>query len=484
MYSLCWISGFFRPSVSKKNNCKRAAGTGGLFAVFRRTDMKAFLKEFLRADLWVKGSALIMGLGLIRRGQIVKGLMYLASECLFFLFFFLFGFQYLSKFLTLGDNAQKRIWDEAAGIYRRVPGDNSMLILLFSVLTLSVTVLFLCLWIKNIKSAIIQYNRAKNGLYIPSFLEEAKSLLNERFHLTLLAVPMTTLLLFTVLPIIFMILIAFTNFDANHQPPGNLFTWTGLQNVTDIFLGNAIKTRTYAGILGWTFVWAVFATFTNYILGMLLAILINHKLVKAKKMWRTWFMIPIAIPQFVSLLLVSRALEPTGAVNVLLMKIGLTDTPLPFLTDVTLCRIVVIVVNMWIGIPYTMMTFSGVLMNIPEELYESADIDGAGPIRRFVSITLPYMVFVTAPATITTFVGNINNFNVIYLLTAGGPASLDYYQAGKTDLLVTWLYKLTVDRQDYALASTIGIFIFMIVSVCSITVYNRTGAVRKEDMFQ
>ena len=131
-----------------------------------------------------------------------------------------------------------------------------------------------------------------------------------------------------------------------------------------------------------------------------------------------------------------------------------------------------------------MMTFSGVLMNIPEELYESADIDGAGPIRRFVSITLPYMVFVTAPATITTFVGNINNFNVIYLLTAGGPASLDYYQAGKTDLLVTWLYKLTVDRQDYALASTIGIFIFMIVSVCSITVYNRTGAVRKEDMFQ
>ena len=446
--------------------------------------MKAFLKDFWRVDLWVKGSALIMGLGLIRRGQIVKGLMYLASECLFFLFFFLFGFQYLSKFTTLGENAQKRVWDEAVGIYRRVPGDNSMLILLFSVLTLAVTAVFVCLWVKNIKSAIVQYKRAKNGLHIPSFMEEAKSLLNERFHITLLAVPMTTLLLFTVLPIIFMILIAFTNFDANHQPPGNLFTWTGLQNVTDIFLGNATKTRTFAGILGWTAVWAVFATFTNYIFGMLLAILINHRLVKLKRMWRTWFMIPIAIPQFVSLLLVSRALEPTGAINVLLMKIGLTDTPLPFLTDVTLSRIVVIVVNMWIGIPYTMMTFSGVLMNIPEELYESADIDGAGPIRRFVNITLPYMIFVTAPATITTFVGNINNFNVIYLLTAGGPASLDYYQAGKTDLLVTWLYKLTVDRHDYALASTIGIFIFMIVSVCSITVYNRTGAVRKEDMFQ
>ena len=446
--------------------------------------MKQLLIGMRQGDIWVKGSFLIMGLGCIKRKQIVKGLLYLAAEALFFLFFFGFGWNYLQHFLTLGENAQKRIWNESLQIYQRVPGDNSMLILLFSVLTVAVTVLFVYLWLLNLKSAVHVYRLEKEEKHIPSFGEDLRSLLDERFHVTLLSVPMTTLLLFTVLPIIFMILIAFTNFDANHQPPGNLFTWTGLQNVTDIFLGNATKTHTFTGILAWTMVWAVFATFTNYIFGMLLAIIINHKLVRLKKMWRTWFMIPIAIPQFVSLLLVSRALEPTGAINVALMELGWIETPLPFLTDVTLSRIVVIVVNMWIGIPYTMMTFSGVLMNVPEELYESAAIDGAGPVRKFVNITLPYMIFVTAPATITTFVGNINNFNVIYLLTAGGPASLDYYQAGKTDLLVTWLYKLTVDQHDYALASTIGIFIFMIVSVCSLTVYNRTGAVKKEDMFQ
>jgi arabinogalactan oligomer/maltooligosaccharide transport system permease protein len=186
----------------------------------------------------------------------------------------------------------------------------------------------------------------------------------------------------------------------------------------------------------------------------------------------------------VSLLLISRALEPMGAINIALMKLGWITTPLPFLTDKTLARICVVVINMWIGIPYTMLNFTGVLMNIPSDLYESAELDGAGPFRRFTNITLPYMIFVTAQATITTFVGNINNFNVIYLLTAGGPFALDYYQAGKTDLLVTWLYKLTVDRHDYALASTIGIFIFMIVSTLSITVYNRTSAVNKEDMFQ
>ena len=446
--------------------------------------MKRFWKEFVQGDVWVKGSCVIMGLGCLKRGQVVKGLLYLAAEALFFLFFFGFGWKYLRHFLTLGENAQLRIWNEELQIYQRVPGDNSMLILLFSVLTLAAAVLFVCLWVMNLKTAFRLYRLEREGKAVPSLRKDFSALLNERFHVTLLAAPMTTLLLFTVLPIIFMILIAFTNFDANHQPPGNLFTWTGMQNVTDIFLGNATKTNTFVGILGWTIVWAIFATFTNYIFGMILAIIINHKLVKAKKMWRTWFMIPIAIPQFVSLLLVSRALEPTGAINVALMELGWIKTPLPFLTDVTLSRIVVIIINMWIGIPYTMMTFSGVLMNVPEELYESASIDGAGPARRFISITLPYMVFVTAPATITTFVGNINNFNVIYLLTAGGPASLDYYQAGKTDLLVTWLYKLTVDQHDYALASTIGIFIFMIVSICSLAVYNRTGAVKKEDMFQ
>ena len=429
-------------------------------------------------------SVLVMGSGCFRFRQFGKGLLYLLSELAFFRFFFGFGWKYLSHFGTLGENTQLKVWNEELQIYQRVPGDNSMLILLFSVLTIAAAILFVYLWVLNLKSAGELCLLDAQSKHIPSFREDLKSLLDSRFHTTLLAAPMISLVAFTVLPIVFMVLIAFTNFDSAHQPPGELFTWTGLTNVTDIFLGNQTKTHTFFGIFGWTIVWAILATFTNYILGMLLAILINHKLVRMKKMWRTLFVISIAIPQFVSLLLISRALEPMGAVNIALMKLGLISAPLPFLTDKTLARICVVVINMWIGIPYTMLTFSGVLMNIPADLYESAELDGAGPFRRFTSITLPYMIFVTAPATITTFVGNINNFNVIYLLTGGGPFALDYYQAGKTDLLVTWLYKLTVDQHDYALASTIGIFIFMIVSTLSITVYNRTSAVKKEDMFQ
>jgi len=416
--------------------------------------------------------------------MIILSLIYILVEILLIIFFFGFGLKYLSHFGTLGENTQTKVWNEQLQIYERTTGDNSMLILLFSVFTIAACILFVCVLVLLAKNVWKMIALARKREHVPTFKEVFLGLFDEKFHVTLLAAPMTTLVLFTVLPIVFMILIAFTNFDSSHQPPGELFTWTGLTNVTDVFLGNQTKTHTFFGILGWTFVWAILATFTNYILGMLLAIIINHKLVKFKKMWRTLFIISIAIPQFVSLLLISRALEPAGAINVALMKCGLISSPLPFLTNTLLARICVVVINMWIGIPYTMMTFSGVLMNIPAELYESAEIDGAGVLQSFVSITLPYMIFVTAPATITTFVGNINNFNVIYLLTGGGPFALDYYQAGKTDLLVTWLYKLTVDQHDYALASTIGIFIFMIVSTVSLTVYNHTGSVKKEDMFQ
>ena len=450
----------------------------------RKTNQNVLISAAAKGSIWTHVSFLVMGTGCVRYKQYVRGLIFFLTEIGFFYFFRNFALQYLSKFNTLGTETQKKVWNEELQIFQRFPGDNSMLILLYSVLSLAVVLVFLYIWYANIRDAWNAQQNLEQGRKIDSFRDDLRSLTHERFHMTLLSMPMLTLVLFTLLPIIFMILIAFTNFDADHQPPGNLFTWVGMTNVTDIFLGNEIKTNTFFGLLGWTIVWAILATFTNYILGMLLAVAINSKLVKLKQVWRTCFIIAIAIPQFVSLLLISRALEPAGAVNVLLQKLGLIDSPLPFLLDPTLARIVVVVVNMWIGIPYTMMTFSGVLMNIPAELYESAEIDGAGPIKKFTSITLPYMIFVTAPATITTFVTNFNNFNVIYLLTGGGPFSLDYYQAGKTDLLVTWLYKLTVNRNDYSLASTIGIFIFILVSTCSLIVYNRTGAVQKEDQFQ
>jgi arabinogalactan oligomer/maltooligosaccharide transport system permease protein len=232
--------------------------------------------------------------------------------------------------------------------------------------------------------------------------------------------------------------------------------------------------------LGWTVIWAVFATFSNYIIGILLAVLINKKGVKFKAVWRSFFVVTIAVPQFVTLLLMSRLLQNEGSVNVLLRALHIIgpDAHVGFLTNGLLAKITVIVVNVWVGVPYTILITTGILMNIPADLYESASIDGANAFTQFFKITVPYMLFVTTPYLITQFIGNINNFNVIYLLTQGDPKTLNYFQAGETDLLVTWLYKLTVNEQNYSLASTIGILIFAISAVVSLIAYNHSSSVK------
>ena len=295
-------------------------------------------------------------------------------------------------------------------------------------------------------------------------------------------------IIFTVMPLVFMMSMAFTNYDRDHQPPGNLFHWVGLVNFgrTLSFTGDLGKT--FWPVLGWTIVWAIFATGLNYILGMILAIIINRKDTKFKSFWRFGFILSIAVPQFVSLLVVRTMLQPEGAVNILLRNIGVlaAGQSLPFLTNVTWARVTVIIINLWVGIPYTILTMTGILQNIPTELYEAARIDGASSVTIFFKITLPYMLFITGPSLITTFVGNINNFNVIYLLTAGLPATMDYYKmtAGKTDLLVTWLYKLTIDNKDYNLGAVIGILVFIITATASIITYRRTNAYKNEEGFQ
>lgn len=164
---------------------------------------------------------------------------------------------------------------------------------------------------------------------------------------------------------------------------------------------------------------------------------------------------------------------------------GIYPKALPFLTDGLWAKCSVIVVNMWIGIPVTMLMTTGILMNIPAELYESAKIDGANPFIQFTKITFPYMWFVTTPYLISNLIGNFNNFSVIYFLNNGGPLTLDYYKgAGKTDLLVTWLYKLTKDNGDYNLAATIGIIIFIISALTSWISYSRSKSLKNEEGFQ
>ncbi len=438
---------------------------------------------FVRGGIGVKLSYIIMGAGNIIKGQIIKGLLFLSIEVVYFAYLFGFAFQYISKFGTLGTEGPIEIVDPSGWGTQIVPRDISLDILLVSIMTFMITIAFFVMYIMNIKSAKIVEDTIKAGKKPMSFKKEVLMFLDERFHITLLSLPITLILCFTVLPIVFTIFLAFTNYDNMHQKP-NLFTWVGFQNFADVFFDSPEKSYTFGKILGWTFIWAVFATFTNYIFGMILALLINKKGIKFKAMWRTLFVITIAIPNFVTLLSINQLLADHGTLNAALKNWGLISASLPFLSDATWARVVVIVVNMWIGIPYTMLSTSGILMNIPDDLYESAKIDGANAFQTFIKITLPYMLFVTTPSLISSFVGNINNFNVIYLLTGGEPKTADYYSgAGKTDLLVTWLYKLTQTNQDYNLAAVIGIIIFVICAAASLITYNMSKSAKDEEAF-
>ncbi|CAM4309150.1 carbohydrate ABC transporter permease [Erysipelothrix aquatica] len=443
---------------------------------------KRYINGFVKGDTATRCAYLIMGSGAFLRKQFIKGYLYLSAQILFVLYMLRFGVNQLAGLVTLGTNVQGKVFDEALGIYIYTEGDNSMLMLLFGVFCIFIILGFLLIYFISVKGAINNQKMIEEGHPLPTFKEELKTLLNERFHITILALPTILTFAFTIAPLIFMILIAFTNFDKNHQPPGNIFGWVGIKNFTDMLYNNKIISGTFFALLKWTFIWAIFATFLNYIFGMLLAMLINAKGIKIKKFWRTIFIVSIAIPQFVSLMIMSQLLHDLGPVNVLLQNWGIINEPIRFLTNGTLAKITVIVVNLWVGVPYTMLITSGILMNIPQDMYESARIDGAGPVRQFFSITLPYMLSVTTPYLITQFIGNLNNFNLIYLLTGGGPLSLNYYQAGETDLLVTWLYKLTLTDKNYALASTVGIIIFIISAVLSLVVFRRVTS--KESDFQ
>ena len=439
---------------------------------------------FSKGNAITKLSFFIFGLGNILNKQIARGLVFLAIEIGYIVYMATFGISTLVGFTTLGTATQEEVWDPNLGIFVYTDGDNSMLFLLYGVITIFITFAMIFFAMMSGKSAFATQYRKEKGMPIPTFREDLRSATEENLHVAMMAIPIVGVLVFTIAPLVFTILTAFTNYDSNHQPPGNLFTWVGFDNFIDLFSSNGRLAETFWPVLGWTLIWAVFATFTCYLGGLVLALLINRKGTRAKGFWRFMFVISIAVPQFVTLLSMKTIFNDNGPVNVFLQNAGIIDKPIFWFTDPTLARIIIICVNFWIGVPFTMLSTTGILQNIPGELYEAAKIDGANAMTIFWKITLPYMIFVMTPNLITSFTGNINNFNVIYLLSGGGPQTVDYYFAGKTDLLVTWLYKLTIDRKDYNLGAVIGILTFIVLATVSLLTYRNTASYKDEGAFQ
>ncbi|MBQ8556931.1 MAG: sugar ABC transporter permease [Clostridia bacterium] len=457
-------------------------------------------RAFRDGDRWVKLSALVAGASCFRRRQWGRGAVLCVMQ-LIFIAAFAFALPYILKLPTLGTVQAARIYDPVTRRNVWNDYDHSFLILLFGIIGCCILVLGLAWWMRNLRRARDVELAAQKGQRLSTFREDIADLFGHQFHRTLLALPSTGVIAFTIVPLIVMIAIAFTNYDRNHLVPTNLFTWVGADNFASLLRMTADSAFGYAfqRVLIWTLIWAVLSTFTCYFGGILMALLIGHRDTRGKGLWRLCFMIAMAVPQFVSLLLVRNFFADVGIVNTLCKSIGLTDwlhsigaiptaNYIPFLTHPAWARPMIILINIWVGVPYQMLIATGVLMNIPHELTEAARIDGANPFQIFRHITMPYMLFVTGPSLVNAVVSNINNFNVIWLLSRDVYTTSDQLMASagatEVDLLVTWLYRLTQDQSNYKMASAIGLLVFIVCAVLTLIAFRRLTGADKEESFQ
>ena len=460
-----------------------------------------FGQAVAKGDLFVKLSLIWMGAGYIRRKQFVKGILMTLLEIAAIVYTFGFALDYVVKFNTLGTVQQESVFNIVTMQNEFNDYDHSFMILLISTITFVIWAAFLIIYLSNVVNCYKLQKLAEEGKHINTFLEDLAEYKNKKFYITLLTLPVLGVLVFTVIPLIILIFVAFTNYDQQHMPPSALFTWVGFTNFKNLLASGGLTiTFGYAfrKILIWTLIWAFFATLTTYFGGILLSLLINNKKTKLPKLWRTLFVITIAVPQFVSLLLVRNFFANNGIFNTFCASIGLTDllrdlgvistSYIPFLSANGWAHVMIILINVWIGVPYQMLIATGVLMNIPSDQLESARIDGATPRQIFMHITMPYMLFVTGPTLVTDFVKNINNFNVIYLLTDGVFVTTDQAmansQAKETDLLITWLFNLTQNYYNYKMASVIGIVVFILCAAFTLIAFSKFLKGDREEAFR
>jgi arabinogalactan oligomer/maltooligosaccharide transport system permease protein len=419
-------------------------------------------------------SVLFMGLGQIYNRQYVKGIIYALVE----LYVLIFMTSYFAKgfwgLITLGDVPLKMVKGKPIG-------DHSIFLLINGLIALLILILFILFYLYNINDARKIGKLRDLGKRPQNFKQSIINLWDKGFPFLLLTPAAIFTVFLTILPLLFGILIAFTNYSSPHHiPPNALVDWVGFQTFIELFKLKTWST-TFYGVAIWTFVWAIASTVTTFFAGLLVALMINHPKIKLKGFWRTLFIIPWAVPQFISILIFRNLFNgQLGPINGYIRALGLDAVP--WLSDPLMAKFTIVLVNMWFGIPYYMALMSGVLTSIPRDLYEAAEVDGASSNQRFWKITLPLVLYATAPLLIMAFAFNFNNFNLIYLLTDGNPVNAAYRFAGSTDILISWIYKMTLNQSQYNIASAVSIIMFFVIASISIWNFRRTRSFKEEDM--
>lgn len=314
--------------------------------------------------------------------------------------------------------------------------------------------------VKTVEKRIIQ------GVRPLSWFESHERIRTEGFPY-LVSVPALLLTVFVVLvPITTTVVLSFTNMDPNHQ---SKFSWVGISNYKLIALGEGIAGSAFWLILAWTLIWTFVATTLAIVLGFALALMVNNERIKGKAFFRLVYILPWAVPSFITIMFFSIMLSPNGIMTELIS--GLFGQAIHVKTSPVGSRIVLILLQGWLGSAYVFLLSTGVLQAIPGDLYEAAQIDGATSWQKIRRITIPMVLFQTAPLLIGQYTFNFNNFSVIFLFNSGGPFNPTQYGnlAGTTDLLISYIFKLTMTNQYQAIAAAIitvisaGLMIFAFI---------------------
>ncbi len=364
--------------------------------------------------------------------------------------------------------------------------NNSMFMLIDGILVLAVIAVFIAAYVISVKSASRSYNDyCRTGRFMSQKASMAE-IGNRAFPVVGLSPFFVMLLVFVVVPLIFSVLVAFTNYSApSNLPPNNTVDWVGFKNFKELLFGGSTWSKGFLRIAIWTLVWAVLSTFTCYFGGLLVAVQLQESGIKFSSVFRFIFILPYAVPSVITMLVWKNLLNGTfGTVNRTLQALGLLTKPIPWLGNPTLAQVMCIVINLWAGFGYFMMLSMGTMTAIPKDLYEAAKIDGASSSQILRRITMPLVLYQTMPLIIMSFTHNINNFGIIYFLTGGEPTVADSTTtlAGGTDILVTWIYKLTINLQKYSYASVVAVLIFVVLAPFAIYQFKNTKAYKEGEV--
>ena len=327
-----------------------------------------------------------------------------------------------------------------------VEGLVALILMLFSIAIVAVSY-------KDAKD--VQLNMYK-GVRPKTKFEIIESVKEDGFPYIVTIITYVLLSFVVILPVLTTILLSFAGMDPNNQ---SKFKWIGLKNYELLITGTGIAGGPFWRIFLWTMIWTIVATTVAITVGFGLALIANNERIKGKTLYRTIYLLPWAVPAFITIMFFSIMSSSNGILTKSLEMLFGGDWAIKQST--TLTRTALILLQTWLGSSYVFLLSTGVLQGIPSDLYEAADIDGATVWQKLSKITIPLVLFQTAPLLIGQYTFNFNNFSIIYLFNGGGPFDPSKYgnMAGSTDLLISYIYKLTIQKQYQSVGAAITVFI-------------------------